>query len=330
MNTEPIIFSTGIEKKLIEYIASAEKSIYIAMAWFTNNDIKKSLIDLKKNNPQIIIEIVVDDNYTNDNYFLNSKSDFDSVGIKIKKNVTGKFLHNKFMTIDNQLSITGSYNYSKKANWNLEHIIVLDYDNLSNYYFRLFQFITNENYKDKNILFLFEYPKFAKSIISTYYNFTKKEYNKFKGKIEIGDCFTHDNGLGDSLTYYPGLVFNQKVKYNKDITSEFELPINKGVIKNWIKNENMNSTLDYYNGKEKLYHLINDELEKNIKNLEIAFKRKVEKILPSEEIKKLIENGVNIIIEDDLWGLNFEPFINTKIINDVFEKIKPIEKKNWW
>ncbi|WP_316633493.1 phospholipase D-like domain-containing protein [uncultured Flavobacterium sp.] len=330
MIAEPKVYIKGIEKKLIEYISSTEKSIYIAMAWFTNNDIKNSLINLKKKNPNIIIEIVVDDNYINDNYFSNTKSDFDSVGIKVKKNLTGIFLHNKFMIIDNQTTITGSYNYSKKANWNLENIIIVNSDNLSNYYFRLFQFITIENFKDENILLLFQHPKFAQSIISTYYNFTKIEYNAFKEKIEIGDCYTYDNGLGDSLFYLPGLIFNSKIKYNEDISSEFELPVNKEIIKKWIENENINLTLDFFRGKENLYHLITDELIENTRSLEIAFKRKIEKIIPADEIAKLIENEVNIIIEDDLWLMNFEPFINKKIIKEIFENLKPIEKKNYW
>lgn len=330
MIAEPKVFFKGIEKKLIECISSTEKSLYIAMAWFTNKEIKESLIALKKKKPDVIIEIVVDDNFINDNHFSNTETEFKAVGIIIKKNVTGIFLHHKYMISDHKTTITGSYNYSKKANWNLENIIVVNSSNVSNYYFRLFQFLTNENYKDENILLLFDYPEFAQSIISTYYNFTKKEYNKFKEKIEFGDCFTYDNGLGDSLSYYPGLVFNQKVKWNKEITSEFELPINKEIIKNWIESENVNLTLDFYRGKEDLYHLINDELKENIESLEIAFKRKIDKIISSDNIEDLIKNEVNIIIEDDLWLMNFEPFINKEIINEVFEKIKPTENNIWF
>ena len=330
MIAEPKAYIKGIEKKLIEFIGSTEKSLHIAMAWFTNKDIKESLISLKRKNPNIIIEVVVDDNYINDKCFSNTLDDFNSVGIKIRENLTGRFLHNKYMIIDKKTTITGSYNYSKKANWNLENIIVVNSSNLSDYYFRLFQFITKTNYKDENILLLFEYPEFAQQIISTYYSFSKKEYNKYKEKIEIGDCFTHDNGLGDSLTYYPGLVFNKKIKYNKEVTSEFGLPVNKEIIKNWIDNENMNLTLDFYRGKEDLYHLISDELEENTKSLEIAFKRKIEKVISAEDIKKLIEDKVNIIIEDDLWLMNFEPFINKELINEIFEQISPIEKNNWW
>lgn len=330
MIAEPKAYIKGIEKKIIEFIDSTEKSLHIAMAWFTNKDIKESLIILKKKNPNIIIEVVVDENYINDKYFSNTLHDFNSSGIKIHKNLTGRFLHNKYMIIDQKTTITGSYNYSKKANWNLENIIVVNSTSLSDYYLRLFEFITKTDYKDENIILLFEYPEFAQQIISTYYSFSKKEYNKYKYKIEIGDCFTHDNGLGDSLKYYPGLIFNKKIKYNKEVTSEFDLPVNKDIIKNWIDNENRKLTLDFYQGKEELYHLISDELEENTKSLEIAFKRKIEKVIPAEDIRILIKDKVNIIIEDDLWLMNFEPFINKDLINEIFEQIKPLEKNNLW
>jgi hypothetical protein len=47
------------------------------------------LIRVKKANPHIEIIIVVDDNEINKKYFLNSKSNFEDVGINIKPKVTG-------------------------------------------------------------------------------------------------------------------------------------------------------------------------------------------------------------------------------------------------
>ena len=329
MIEEPKVYFKGIEKKLIEFISSAESSVRIAMAWFTNRDIKESLIELKKSNPKIIIEIVVDKNYVNDKYFSNTQADFEEIGIIIKQNLTRKFLHHKFLIIDERIVITGSFNFSKKANSNLENIIVTKSKDLSDYFYRLFKFITAENFQDENIELLFEFPKFAQSIISTYYQFTRKEYNKYKEKIEDGECYTYENGFGDCLYYHPGLVFNEKVKYNKEITSEFSIPIDKELIKMWIESQNMHSILDFYRDKEELHHLINDELEQNSSNVKESFKRKIEKIASYAELKRLIESDVNIIIEDDLWLMNFEPFMNKEIIERIFEKIKPIEK-NWW
>lgn len=41
MIEEPKVYFKGIEKKLIEFICTAESSVRIAMAWFTNRDIKE-------------------------------------------------------------------------------------------------------------------------------------------------------------------------------------------------------------------------------------------------------------------------------------------------
>lgn len=51
MRNSQVIFFKGIEKKIIEEINHATKSIKIAMAWFTCCEIKDSLIELKKRKP---------------------------------------------------------------------------------------------------------------------------------------------------------------------------------------------------------------------------------------------------------------------------------------
>lgn len=334
MSVEPRSYFKGIEKKIIEMISRSNFSIKIAMAWFTNSDIKECLIRVKKSNPNIEIIIVVDDNEINKKYFLNSKSTFESVGIKIKEKVTDRFLHNKFMVIDGMITITGSYNYSKKANSNLENIVVIECSDFSSNYSRVFEFLTNSQYVDENVKLLFDNPRFAQQIISTYYAFGKKEYLKYKNKIEIGDCFTHENGFYDEIKYYPGLIFNPKVlTYGYKIPEffEFSIPIRKDMIKSWVESRNMNLILDSFRGDEENYHLINDELENSEKAVEIYFKRKIESTYCYSKLKKLIEDRIDIILEDDLWLNNFEPFLSKKLIEQIFEKIEIKEKeRNAW
>lgn len=336
MNELPVAYFKGIEKKIIEMIRRSNYSIKIAMAWFTNSDIKDCLIEVKKSNPNIEIIIVVDDNEINKKYFLNSKSAFEDVGIKIKSKVSGRFLHNKFMVIDEMITITGSYNYSKKANLNLENIVVVECSDFSSNYSRVFEFLTNNQYIDENIQLLFDNPIFAQQIISTYYAFEKKEYLKFKNKIEIGDCFTHENGFYDEIKYYPGLIFNPKVLtygYKKPEFFEFSIPVEKDMIKSWVESRNMNLILESFRGDEENYHLINDELEKSEKALEIYFKRKVERTYRYSKLKELIEAKIDIILEDDLWLNNFEPFLSKRLIEEIFEKIEVKEDKennDWW
>lgn len=333
MKGEPKAYFKGIEKKLIELISNSDNMIKIAMAWFTNNDIKDSLIQRKQSKPEIEIIIVVDDNHINDKYFSNYESKFSEVGIKIEKKTSNRFLHNKFMILDKSITVTGSYNYSKKANTNLENIVVIHSEGFSSYYSRIFEFLTNSNYVDGNIKLLLENQRFAQELLSTYYEFNKTEYLKYKEKIDMGDCFTHDNGMYDEIKYSPGLIFNPKIilsDYQKSEFFEFEIPVNKSMIKYWVESRNMNLILDSFRGDEEHYHLINGELEKNEQAVEHFFKRKLENTYQYAELKKMIENGVDIILEDDLWINNFAPFINKKLVEEIFEKIEKIEEKNWW
>jgi hypothetical protein len=327
MSVEPRPYFKGIEKKLIELISMSNNSIKIAMAWFTNSEIKECLIKVKESNTNIEILIVVDDNEINKKYFLNSKNEFENVGIQIKKKVNDRFLHNKFMVIDELVTITGSYNYSKKANSNLENIVVIECADFSSNYLRIFEFLTNASYVDENVKLLFNNPRFAQQIISTYYAFGKKEYLKYKNKIEIGDCFTHENGIYNEIKYSPGLIFNPIISirdYCKPDFIEFNFPIQKKMIKEWVERRNRNVILDFFNGYEENYHFINLELEKNEEAVKKSFKRKIEGTYRYDKLKKLIEDGIDIILEDDLWLNNFEPFLSKQLIESIFEKIEII------
>jgi len=330
MKNEPKAYFKGIEKKIIDEIDEGKSSIKIAMAWFTNNTIKDSLIRVKENKPKIKIQIVVDDNDINKKYFLNYRAKFEDVGIEIKEKVSERFFHHKFMVIDECTTITGSYNYSKKANSNLENIVVIKCPDFSSYYSRQFSFLTTVDFVDENIKILLEYPKFAQEILSTYYSFSESEYYKYKNKILIGDCFTHENGFCDELTYFPGLIFNPKISlsdYKKSEFFEFGIPVNKKMIKSWFEIRNMNLILESFSGDEENYHLINGELDKNVKAVEKYFKRKMEKTYRCGKLKGIVEKGVDIILEDDLWLNNFEPFINKKLVEITFGTIEETKKE---
>lgn len=328
MSKDPKAYFSGIEKKLIELISESEKSIKIAMAWFTNPVIKNCLIQKKISNPRVEIVILVDDNATNNTYFFNSKSEFEKVGIEIREKISDGLMHNKFMVIDEITVITGSYNYSKKANSNSENIVVIESSLMGSNYLRIFEFLTNSNYLDENIQLLFDNPRFAQEIISTYYPFEESEYLEFENKIEIGNCYTHFNGIYDELFYSPGLIFNSILStrnYLKGRSFEFSLPIKKKHIENYLKERNEGVILDSFNGEVESYHLINEELDKSEKAIENYFKRKIECTYKYSELEILIKNEVDIILEDDIWINNFEPFLSKDIIEKILNKIEIIK-----
>lgn len=259
----------GIEEKIIEIISSSNNSIYIAVAWFTSKKIKEALITKGTLNKKIDIKIIVDDNYINDKYFFDSTNLFNYVNIKTKKFSSG-FLHNKILLVDHNIVVTGSFNFSKKATNNIENIVVIKSERLYDNYYRIFNFLYDQNYIDDNIELLFNYPDFARKLLSTYYKFSKSELVKLKDKIEIGECYSYFNGFNDELFYSPGLIFNPNIKLkiiNKTnlfdenyFSSEFELPISKNTVKNWIKVNRINNIIESFRGYDHLYHLTNPEI----------------------------------------------------------------------
>lgn len=343
-----IAFTKNIESVIIENFLNAKKSITIMMAWFTNSKIIESLISIK-NNSNIRIEILVDDNHINQKYFFEKhQENLLNAGILIKRQNIKKFNHNKFSIIDNKKIITGSYNYSVKANRNLENIVVFEDKNIASYYHRIFKFLTIEKYIDENVEVLFEDTDFANKLISTYYPFTRKLFNKVKNKVLIGECYTYPNGLHDEIDYKPGLIFNPKHTLCKELmktikkkntgkfsfedihssfNQEFDLPIDKEFIKSHI----ITAISDFnYSILKETAHFDKSEIDyeqfgKDYDELELSvnkyYTRKFEKTFNKKKLKTITKNEVDIIKEDYIWTNNFEPFLNDNIVMEIYKKL---------
>ena len=334
MEREPKSYFFNIEEKLIDEINNANSSIIIAVAWFTSKILKDALISKKVNNPNLIIEIIVDNNKINDKYFFNYEDQFLEVGIILKEKVQRRFLHNKFIIIDEKIVINGSYNFSKNAKSNLENIIINYSERISKNFKRQFEYITQENYIDENVKLLFRYPEFAQKMLSTYYEFTQKEYKKYSGKIKLGYCFTHPNGFSDELKYEPGLIFNKKVKLEPRIRNEFKLPIQKSIIKNWLFHNSLRFNYESHLesagdiNDEEFWSEFSSDMEGLDKYLNDYFKRKEDNTFNANELEKMIvEQHIDIVIEDDLWSSNFQPYLNKQIVEELFLSFNNIKKQ---
>jgi len=87
-----------IEKNIISNLINADKSIEIAVAWFTNPTLFDLLIELINKNISITI-ILCDDSMN----FSNPKVNFQKIidlGAKIQISKSPKLMHNKFCIID--------------------------------------------------------------------------------------------------------------------------------------------------------------------------------------------------------------------------------------
>ncbi len=144
MQTEAIF--ENIAQRIHSEIRAAQKSIFIAVAWFTNKNLFDALVTKAKSGCHVSL-IVSDDQINNQ-----SRIDFEELAIQNSNvykvgNGDTELMHNKFCVIDYGTVITGSYNWSYKAESNFENVIV--------------------TYND---------TKLAEQFISEFYNIRKRYY----------------------------------------------------------------------------------------------------------------------------------------------------------
>ena len=132
-----------IRKVIIDNIIKSKKEIQIAMAWFTNHEIFNLLIEKAKEIPVHLI--VINDNINNRHDGLNFQKFIDNGGI-FNFGLPEYPMHNKYCIIDDQVLITGSYNYTYLAeNINSENIIVFNgaSDIIESYKVNFFKLLPN-------------------------------------------------------------------------------------------------------------------------------------------------------------------------------------------
>jgi hypothetical protein len=125
MQTEAVF--ENIAEKIQHEIKNAKNSVYIAVAWFTNKQIFNELLKKAKNG--CAVYLIISDDHINKNSSIN----FDLLNINSSKvfkigNGDTELMHNKFCVIDHCNVITGSYNWSYKAESNFENIVVTNND----------------------------------------------------------------------------------------------------------------------------------------------------------------------------------------------------------
>ena len=121
-NDSLLIESTfdNIQMKIIEEINKAEFLIWIAVAWFTDEEIARVLYQKMKNGLDIKI-IVNDDDINNLEFY-----QYFNIYKFSPKNKYKNLMHNKFCIIDLKIVIHGSYNWTIKAKYNKENISITE------------------------------------------------------------------------------------------------------------------------------------------------------------------------------------------------------------
>lgn len=117
---QEILFE-NIRNQIIEEIRSAKYMIWISVAWFTDPLLFQELINKKQQG--IIIEIALDDCEKNREAEFKLENEFPVYWITVQSHFKN-IMHEKFCVIDLYTSIHGTFNWTKAANYNKEHISI--------------------------------------------------------------------------------------------------------------------------------------------------------------------------------------------------------------
>lgn len=119
----PEHYSNKIQNVIQKELFKANKSIKIAVAWFTNDLLYQPLV--LKLQTGVTVELVLNKDVINDSE--NNDVCFDefiSLGGILHWNDSKRLMHEKFCIIDDSIVIYGSYNWTNKAEYNDESVAV--------------------------------------------------------------------------------------------------------------------------------------------------------------------------------------------------------------
>ena len=149
MKTEALF--ENIAERIVSEIRQAKDSIYIAVAWFTNRIIFEALVQKAREGCQVRLM------FSNDVINENSSINFNQLSVNssiVYKVGDGEreLMHNKFCVIDRCTILSGSYNWTNKAESNFENIVITyDGTSLAEQFIAEFKKIKNRYYPEEAI-----------------------------------------------------------------------------------------------------------------------------------------------------------------------------------
>lgn len=118
--SQEILFE-DIRNQIIREIRDAKYIIWIAVAWFTDPVLYEEL--LKKKQQGLIIEVALDECERNHSAEFDLSKEFPVNWITVQSYFQN-IMHEKFCIIDLHTAIHGTFNWTKAANYNKEHISI--------------------------------------------------------------------------------------------------------------------------------------------------------------------------------------------------------------
>jgi hypothetical protein len=181
---ETIAYFTNIRSHIQTELKTAKDSIFVAVAWFTDAKLFEILCQKATSGLDIQL-IVMDDDITR-----NCSIDYSKLEVcggkvfLINNEITGTLMHNKFCVIDKTNTITGSYNWSIRAQSNHENItITKDSEELAEMFLSEFRRIKIQ-YHGQDPLKIFDVEIVSKRLIIIENCIQLDEFENIKNQID--------------------------------------------------------------------------------------------------------------------------------------------------
>jgi len=120
VNIEPIF--EDIQSEILKNLQNAKYTIWVAVAWLTDPKLMRVLYE--SHSRGVNVRLILQDDKINRNTGFDKHMHFET-NWKLQQNYFDGIMHNKFCIIDFKTVIHGSYNWTKKANFNKEGITII-------------------------------------------------------------------------------------------------------------------------------------------------------------------------------------------------------------
>ena len=118
------VYFENIEWEIIKLLRNAKESVRVCVAWVNRTTYGPVFHEISERG--VKVEIIINNDSTNENYGVKSSDSFSVFSIDTRS--ASAFMHNKFCVIDDEILVTGSYNWSAKASASFENIVVIRKD----------------------------------------------------------------------------------------------------------------------------------------------------------------------------------------------------------
>ncbi|MBA0205513.1 phospholipase D-like domain-containing protein [Pectobacterium aroidearum] len=115
-----------IEYHIKKHLCTATETIKICVAWINIKIFERILLD--KINQGVAVHILSNDDLHNTLSYEESPPIIKKCFHRVTNPIHRKLMHNKFCIIDDEILISGSYNWSNNANYHYENIIIIKND----------------------------------------------------------------------------------------------------------------------------------------------------------------------------------------------------------